>query len=137
MTKVTPSKPMMKCGHTANAKRAVDQERNEWIPACAICDCTEQTEMPNLENRQAICCGKDSIRPSSDHEKLAFFEFRGEGSKDAVSICKNCRYALIAHDRKKLAENQGKHHLKDVCDNFQPQGPQKYDRYYCGCRGWD
>lgn len=29
-----------------------------------------------------------------------------------------------------------KYHVK-VCGNFVPAGAAKYDRYYCGCRGWD
>ena len=93
--------------------------------------------MPDLEERQAICCTKESIRPSKDHDKLAFFEFRGEGSKAAITICKHCRYALIAHQRKQLVENEGKAQYKCVCDHFEPQGPLEYDSYYCGCRGWD
>lgn len=46
-------KPMLKCGHTANA---VD---GEGKPACAICGCTEKGEEPFLAIRKARCeCGK-------------------------------------------------------------------------------
>lgn len=79
--------------------------------------------MNNL-NRSAICyCG--NIRPSS--EKLAFFEYRGEGSKQATKSCKNCPYYDVAH---------GKDH-KSVCNNFTPHGAYEYDKFYCGCAGWE
>jgi hypothetical protein len=44
------NKPMMKCGHTANAVTADNQ------PACAICNCTEISEQEiDLTGRKARC----------------------------------------------------------------------------------
>ena len=126
---------MLACGHTANAiRKIVHEEDIEWVDACAICDCIEPATMPDLEERQAICCTSNSLRWSIEHDRLAFFEFRGEGSPAATTICKHCKYALIAHQRKQAGEL--KHDTK-VCDTFEPIGPHKYDKYYCGCRGWD
>ena len=44
------NKPMMKCGHVANAVTADNQ------PACAICGCTELSEQEtDLTGRKARC----------------------------------------------------------------------------------
>ena len=44
------NKPMMKCGHTANAVTGDNK------PACAICGCTEVSEQViDLTNRKARC----------------------------------------------------------------------------------
>lgn len=77
-----------------------------------------------MSERQARCiCG--STVPSSD--KLAFFEFRGEGSKHATEICK-CGYNITAHHVQHIAAH---------CQDATPRGPHEFDGYYCGCRGWD
>lgn len=65
--------------------------------------------------------------PVPSHQGLPFFEFKGEDSKEAKIVCKNCRYYDVAH---------GKGH-KQVCENFVPHGTFEFDSYYCGCRGWD
>lgn len=84
---------------------------------------------PFLVGRTARCgyhsrCGTEV--PS--HQKLAFFEYRGEGSKDAVEKCRHCRYFEVAH---KVG-----HHDR-ICDSFEPNGAFEFDSFYCGCRGWD
>jgi hypothetical protein len=82
-------------------------------------------------NRTARCsCGKSA--PSSDREHLAFFEFRGEGSKTATEDCKNCGYHLVAH-----APDHPRRGQIPVCLDFTPKGSQEFDGYYCGCRGWE
>ena len=92
------SKPMMKCGHAANAT-------SHGSPVCAICagltlDAEIIVDTPDLTGRQARCgCG----RLVSSSVDLAFFEYLGPGSGSAVKT----------------------------------RGPQQYDRFYCGCRGWD
>ncbi len=119
-------KPMMACGCAANSERTgTSGKKHDPIPCCSIHDCIEIVKRPNLIGRQAKCgCGR--IEPSNpDH--LAFFEFRGEGSREATKICK-CGYAESAHD---------KPHIAAKCQKFIPRGPQEYDKYYCGCRGWD
>lgn len=123
---------MMKCGCAANAKRKVG---DDYVPCCTIHDTIEQTAMPDLTGRMAVCyCGEKSLRPS-DPDKLAFFEYRGPGSNRATSQCK-CGYAEMAHTPDKT-------HVMKTCakkngrSGFVPRGEFEYDSYYCGCRGWD
>lgn len=83
---------------------------------------------PNLEGRKARCiCGR--IETSSID--LAFFEFRGPGSRAGNATCKNCRYHDVAHTPEKRAKN------KYICDNFESIESFEFDSFYCGCRGWD
>lgn len=130
-------KPMMACGHAANATNSKTEE-----PCCAICvGIHEGAETvvpgPDLTGRIAKCtCGR--TRPSS--EKLAFFEYRGPGSPVATETCK-CGYHKKAHDPEYMKQNvpsnretvieQGK------CKGFEPRGPMEYDSFYCGHSGWD
>lgn len=120
-------KPMMKCGCVASA---VLRSRGGVvfeppIPSCAIHGCTEIVETPDMTGRTARCtCG--ACKPSSP--ELAFFEFRGEGSRHATELCK-CGYTQGAHE---------KPHVSNKCPTgFTPRGPHEFDAYYCGCRGWD
>ena len=122
---------MMKCGHASNARR---KDGDDWVPACAICNTAEQAATPDLTGRKAICCGESSLR-DSDPDKLAFFEYRGPGSKAGTTSCK-CGYAEVAHIPDKT-------HVMRHCEKkngragFVSRGPWEYDKYYCGCRGWD
>jgi len=85
------TKPMMKCGHTANGKI-------NGKPCCLICygikdgatEVAKESDLPNLEGRVAKCAYCENTQPSSF--KLAFFEYKSN---------------------------------------------EKYDKYYCGCRGWN
>lgn len=118
---------ILACGHAA----PVDSP----CPICVGLD-PRASELlvpaPDVTGREARCsCGK--IVPS-DPARLAFFEFRGDGSRQARESCKRCRYSVVAHDRKKAT---GEAHLSYVCDEFEPMGAWDYDAYYCGCRGWD
>jgi hypothetical protein len=81
--------------------------------------------------RFAKCCEESPIMESS--KSLAFYEFRGEGSKDAINLC-ICGYHRVAHvpDLTHSCTKNCGH-----CNNFQPHGPYEYDRYYCGHMGWD
>lgn len=88
---VTPIKrPMMKCGHAANAVTKGD------IPACAICigiheGATIIDDSPaSLEGRIAECMDCHGRRPSD--LSLPFFEHKSDSP---------------------------------------------FDKFYCGCRGWD
>lgn len=63
---------------------------------------------------------------------LAFFEFKGEGSRNATENCKNCFYNVHAHTPEAMAKNP---RLK--CTNFEPHGPYEFDSFYDGCKGWD
>lgn len=76
-------KPMMKCGHAANAVLTSrgGKQFDPPLPACVICDCYEvDEEAPSLEGREARCtsCG-GAHKPSSPD--LPFFEYLGPGSK--------------------------------------------------------
>lgn len=120
--------PMMKCGCAAQgvitAKAGV--KFDPPIPACLIHDCYEPaTDTPDLTGRMANCAyGNHAIQPS-DPEKLAFFEYRGPGSRWATDYCK-CGFAKIAHDEGRVK-----------CKTFTPRGPNERDLHYCGCHGWD
>ncbi len=140
--KLDPKKnthPLMICGHAANgictSKNGI--KYNPGIPCCVICSCNEQeSNQPDSENklhdRQAICCSKQSLKPSTLN--LAFFEYRGPNSKVANTMC-SCGFAEIAHTRdySKMAGWRP----KKCCDNFEARGAWEYDLYYCGCRGWN
>lgn len=88
--------------------------------------------MINLKERTAKCqCGAEQV---SDKD-LAFFSFRGEGSKDATDSCGTCGYAEVAHTR---AQELNEPHLAHCrTHEFTPHGAWEYDVFYCGCRGWD
>lgn len=83
-------KPMMKCGHAANA---VDKDGN---PCCAICAgftpnaFIVDDSAPDLTGRKAKCCYCGKERESSP--ELPFFEYKPD---------------------------------------------KEYDKFYCGCWGWD
>jgi hypothetical protein len=172
------NKPMMACGHQANS--LMTKGDLVKVPACASCDPPLNhtvVEEPDLSGRQARCAYGDTIRPSTDKNVLAFFEYRGPGSNDALNMCKHCAYAKNAHrffpyynpGRCPNCNADALRYLGKVeymwgCDNctgaftdaevvgrrhptpknpaiqpheFEPHGPYEYDKYYCGCRGWD
>ena len=70
------NKPLMKCGHIANA------ETNDGKPYCVICDCFEiaETEL-NFVGRKAKCywCGKIT----ESNETLPFFESKPNEDYDS------------------------------------------------------
>lgn len=66
-------KPMMKCGHTANAVSG-------GKPICVICGCTEIAEQPNLKGRKARCSYCD--RECDSSTALPFFEHKPESEFD-------------------------------------------------------
>ena len=75
-----PTKPMMKCGHAANAKKP------DGSPVCVICigikPEAEQVadEPPKLDGRTAKCAYCKSTVPSDT--RLAFFEHKPEQPQD-------------------------------------------------------
>jgi hypothetical protein len=86
-----------------------------------------------MSERQARCsCGK--TRPSSERDRLPFFEDRSESSRQARIACKICRAYAMAHEPREdgsFPSVIGKPHA------FEPHGAFEFDLYYCGCRGWD
>jgi len=100
--------------------------------ACRIVDA------PSLDGRFAKCtCGR--TRPSS--LDLAFFEYEGPGSPRSKQSCKNCGYHEIAHTKEGMAGNVPTNRKTVIergeCKGFVAHGPYEFDRFYCGCRGWD
>ena len=86
--------------------------------------------------RKAKCDLCNNIVDSN--EELPFFEFLGEGSKYAVNECE-CGYHRNAHDPEFAKKNAIKKTIVELgkCSGFKSRGPREFDRYYCGCRGWD
>lgn len=122
---------MMKCGCVSQGfKTAVDGVKlDPPMPVCIVHDCTEVVGMPDLTRRTARCSSCKAERPSS--LDLAFFEYRGPGSRDATEICV-CGYSIVAHQPGVWAFDCGK-----ITHPFEARGPNQCDLYYCGCRGWD
>ncbi len=128
----------MACGHAANATDGKGQ------PACAICvglnrGAETPVEPPDLRHRQARCgCGAIE---ASDCKKLAFFEYRGDGSPAALTSCKKCGYHAVAHDpeecRKRVPSNRLTVVEQGKCPGFEAHGPWEFDTFFCGCAGWD
>ncbi len=81
----------------------------------------------NYGQRQARICTCE--QPSS--KDLPFFEFTGAGSRESDEICKHCKFHKIAHE--KAPRERGTR----VCSHFEAQGPREFDKFYCGCAGWD
>ena len=90
----------------------------------------------------ARCTEQCELRPSSLEQqgRLAFFEYRGPGSRYATALCK-CGFSTTAHDPEAMARNVPNNRLTVIergkCEGFQARGPHEFDSYYCGCRGWD
>lgn len=137
----------MSCGHSANAVT------DTGAPACAICapliEATLVVRPPDLSGRMAKCCDKAPVRPSSPD--LAFFEYRGPGSR-AATHCRHCRYYPEAHtDECQGCKGTGKGYKaapcnrcngtgkrKPSCDHYEPIAEGfEHDSYYCGHSGWD
>lgn len=87
-----------------------------------------------IEERTVRCSSCKRERPSAEAltGRLAFYEYRGPGSREALKSCKHCRYYDVAHDKPKDERSSF------VCDHFEadPAG-REVDLYYCGCKGWD
>lgn len=126
--------PMMKCGCAAAGMRtATAGVKHDPIPACITHDCVELADAePDLTGRIAECAylpKHHADKPSS--KELAFFEWRGSGSRNATTMCK-CGYSNIAHEG-------GTNHRKEFrckAGGFTPVGDLP-DKYYCGCMGWN
>ncbi len=132
--------PLMKCGHTAQGIVSGSKE-----PVCIICHgnpdaAIPEDKTPDLAGRLAKCaqCG----RKETSSIDLAFFEYRGGGSRVANNQCHVCGYFTKGKPLK-----NGKHCYQNsdkpiphVCVNKGKKceyGAFEYDLYYCGCRGWD
>jgi hypothetical protein len=116
------TKPMMKCGHAANA---TDSEGN---PVCAICyginpqlsrAATEVAEKPpDLEGRRARCAYYGSS-----------FQLYGRFS----CSCRTCEKRYEETGKKVcLCERDSDPDLPF----FMHRPDQDYDEFYCGCHSW-
>lgn len=73
--------------------------------------------------RKAKCqCGKIE----SNKDEMHFFDFTGDGSFWS-RLCSCCGFSEESHKSKKAVK----------CSGYKPQGPLEFDKYYCGCNGWD
>jgi len=83
-----------------------------------------------LGDRQAKCfCGATA---PSHKSRLAFFQYLGEGSRNATERCA-CGYSEVVHHP--INAVTGRAGITDHA--FEPVGAEEYDSFYCGCRGWD
>lgn len=121
---------LMMCGHAADGYAT-----SGW-PVCVTCypaieSQVEDQRTIDLTGRRAKCAyhhnENDTVESSFN---LPFFEFRGEGSRDSKWHCKHCFYYEPVHD-------PNYSHYKPLDHEFEAHGAFEYDRYYCGCRGWD
>lgn len=150
----TRTPPMMACGHAANGTQRID---GVDVPCCVICAGTGVGEKartvvaapPDLTGRRARCTYFDEsigkckptrhtrfTNPTNSERAsdpgLPFFEYMGPGSEHATQTCK-CRYHAVAHlNPNPLTGRPGITNHK-----FEPIGPAEFDRFYCGCWGWD
>jgi hypothetical protein len=94
----------------------------------------QTTTTPDLTDRVATCSGGlrcDSTKPSG--RNLAFFEYRGEGSRAATETCGTCGMAEGAHGE--INKTTGRPGV--TSHPFVERGAYDTDSYYCGCAGWD
>lgn len=89
----------------------------------------------DLSGRRARCtCSTPPVPSSYD---LAFFEYRGPGSRTATEICV-CGYHRVAHEQEPSPNGAIRNVVRDgYCPSFRPRGSHQFDSYYDGCRGWD
>ena len=83
-----------------------------------------------FEGRTAKCSSCNSRAASST--SLAFFEFRGEGSRFATELCKSCGFHVDVHNP--INPSTGRPGITD--HKFEALGDTE-DKFYCGCFGWD
>ena len=125
---------LMTCG--CRAQGTIQMPGEKAKPGCGLHWCSEPwVNGPDLAGRLARCSdgnGDHGEVPSSTD--LAFFKYLGPGSPEAAEMCK-CGYLLVAHQW-----NHGRvspEPIKCKVGGFAARGPLEFDRYYCGCRGWD
>jgi hypothetical protein len=88
---------------------------------------------PRLAGRVARCAyGCGNTTPSDHPTWRPFFEYLGEGSREATNLC-TCGYSEVVHHP--INTTTGRPGVTD--HPFTPKGGRDTDRYYCGCRGWD
>uniref|UniRef100_A0A6M3IUC1 Uncharacterized protein n=1 Tax=viral metagenome TaxID=1070528 RepID=A0A6M3IUC1_9ZZZZ len=105
---------MMKCGHSANGKRKIG---NIWTDCCLICIGLDPKAKiideapPDLNERKARCSYFDSIPKGRNHE--------------SNYGCKRGNPCLCEQSS------------SDKLPFFEHKPNNEYDKFYCGCWGWD
>jgi hypothetical protein len=123
------------------------QERNDGCYGLIVHHRREDRDKrPDLSGRMAKCSyshANPSVRqrvgasPVPSSFDLAFFEYCGPGSREATEKCV-CGYLKIAHDNNGgKCPNRPLSRQRPPSRTFTPQGPREFDRFYCGCFGWD
>lgn len=152
-------RPLMKCGCSA---MAIMKTENGDVPCCIVHDCTEINDKPlDLTGRKAKCAYYGGVKPRRRYANdecnygchgestcgclvdssldLSFFVYQGENSRFATQKCKNCGYYKSVHDSPYYANSDKKN--PNLCINngkeFEAIGDPGYDKFYCGCHGWD
>ena len=83
-----------------------------------------------LANRTAKCaCGKTEPSERALLGELAFFEFYGDGSNHSRRRCAHCTFYDVAHQNARA--------ILKIDHEFEAHGAFEFDKYYCGCGGWD
>lgn len=127
------------CGCSAMATTIIDGKE---VLSCPVHLCTTIADKPSLEGREARC-GCFKVIPSSWN--LAFFEYRGPGSRFATETCRVCGMNRDIHPSQGGTGRFTGVHKDEIitylCENngkgvFTP-GAHQYDSYYCGHSGWD
>lgn len=84
-----------------------------------------------VENRIARC--SYCKEPAQSSSNLAFFEYQGPGSSRAELTCKECGYHQDVHQE--INPSTGRPGI--TTHKFEKAGDPGFDKYYCGCWGWD
>ena len=124
-----PTPPIMMCGHAANATM-----KGGTVPSCAICfirdgdaATTINPDAPSLEGRQMRC--------TYDRPGSGIKESRREGPSGRTRTIHADGDSVRPTDLRaaflELRPDDGWGHWDDV------KAWDPYDRYYCGCWGWN
>jgi hypothetical protein len=109
-------KPMMKCGHAANATTIIN---GISIPCCVICAAIApgayevQDSVPDLQGRMASCSYKGSCRERHGRYRDTIYGTFDETTGHA--------FAPSSTD----------------LPFFEHSPKEQFDLYFCGCLGWD
>jgi hypothetical protein len=106
--------PMMTCGCAGQANRILKD--GSRIPACIIHDCTEVAPAgPDLTGRKARCA------------------YYGKSTALKARYSRNeCNYG-----QEKAPACTCEQPSSSKLPFFEYQGALKFDKFYCGCQGWD
>lgn len=115
--------PLMKCGHAANGKDGAGN------PVCVIC-----AVGPNDKDARTI----DDSPPSLEGRRARCIYY---GRSDIVKLKREC-YFGCNYDCNKTIEEGGRRCKCEQPSNtnlpfFKHKPNEPFDKFYCGCWGWD